>query len=162
MIWGVDPGVRKVAVVGIDWHEHIVTKNIEVRKAHRAMELGALSLALNKVLESDPNPILFCEEPVVAGARNIRTSLQIAQTVGVVLASTARSYLVPVSTWKIETVGKGNADKSAVMDWIRQDYPGYFAACDGNQDIADAAAIAIYGRGIVLRSPVDPGSRSHL
>lgn len=150
-------------MVGIDWHNsEMIARDIQVPKGPRGQELRGLSFVLQALLAQDESPILFCEEAVVAGARNLRTSLQISQTVGVVLASTALSYLVPVSTWKIETVGKGNADKSSVMNWLRVGYSGYFASCDGNQDIADAAAIAIYGRDVYLRSTVDPGSRSHL
>lgn len=84
----------------------------------------------------------FVEEPVVAGARNLRTSLRIAQVSGAVL-SAVEGELVPVSTWKKATVGSGNASKDDVRDWL-SDKPEYSKAKE-SQDWIDATCLRLYG-----------------
>jgi Holliday junction resolvasome RuvABC endonuclease subunit len=162
-VWGVDPGTRKIACFGIDIESNeTMYFAFETKKDSRWKELRAIRHRLSQLHVQ--SGVVFCEEPVLAGARNIRTTIGIAQTVGVAMSTGLPSYLVEVSTWKKQTVGKGNADKAGVSDWLRQEYEAYFRSCDGNQDIVDAAAIAVYGRDVVLRSPrsVDSGSCSPL
>lgn len=88
---------------------------------------------------------VFVEEPVVAGARNIRTSLQMAQVCGVVL-SVLNGQVVPVSTWKKAVVGKGNASKEDVKEWLSNIQHRYPEA--KQQDHVDATCIRIYGETI--------------
>ena len=92
---------------------------------------------------------VFIEEPLVAGRRNLRTALLMAQMVGAVIAQcaeyTKKVYLVPVSAWKVGTVGKGGASKTEVADWLNAVHPGYAAQCAGRQDLIDACCIAWHG-----------------
>lgn len=101
-------------------------------------------------------PVVFIEEPLVAGARNIRSGLKLAEAVGVIIAAvscyTDRCYLVPVASWKKGTVGNGSASKQDVALWLSQYHPSYAAHCDGSQDLADACCIARYGVGVVADS----------
>lgn len=111
-----------------------------------------------------PATVVYIEEPVVAGARNIRSSLLIAQICGVMMGVCAsvgikEVYLVPVSSWKKEVVGNGAADKQRVHAWIDQNHPEIAALCGGDQDLYDAACVAIYGQRSLSR--VD-GIRSEL
>lgn len=103
--------------------------------------------------DEDTTVYVFCEEPVVAGARNLRTSLKIAQAVGAIVSgaahSTLRTYLVPVSKWKKATCGSGSAGKPQVTDWLNHTHPAYAAACGGKQDLVDACCIALYGLSII-------------
>jgi len=160
-VWGVDPAARKLALFGINGEHHQV-HIITTPKLGRGNELTRMRYQLEKLLGAEADPIVFCEEPVVAGVRNLRSTILLAQTVGMVLALDVPVYLVPVSTWKKDTTGRGNADKSGVSEWLRLEYEQYFLSCDGNQDAVDAAAIAIHGINVLHRSTVDSGSRSHL
>lgn len=91
--------------------------------------------------------VMYIEEPVVAGARNIRSSLLIAQIAGVVLSVTEgmdRVYFVPVSSWKRATHGSGAADKASVASWLSIYHPDVSHWCT-DQDLVDAACVAFYG-----------------
>ena len=100
--------------------------------------------------------VVFCEEPVSAGARNLRTYGQMAMSVGAIVAAltqhTPRVYLVPVSKWKEVVVGKGNASKAEVALWLNRVHPIYAAQCDGRQDLIDACCIALYGLTLISTS----------
>lgn len=162
MIYGVDPGCRKLALFGVELDgSRFVAKAWTAPTSSRGLEVSTLQGHLRRVVDRDPEAVIFCEDAIVAGARNLQTTIQLAHTVGMVLSQEPMTYLAPVGKWKKETTGNGSSDKQGVSDWLRLEYPEYFAACDGNQDIVDAAAIAVYGRGVVLRS-VDSRSRSNL
>jgi len=159
IVVGIDPSTRgfhAVALIGIQARTYTVA--VEWQK------LGLWALALQQVsrmasdmmasIEEDRGPdepvMVFIEEPLVAGRRNLRTALQMAQVVGAIVGMvvewTNRVYLVPVSTWKVNTVGKGNASKEDVAGWLTRYHSVYAAACDGRQDLIDACCIACYGR----------------
>jgi hypothetical protein len=95
----------------------------------------------------------FIEEAPVAGARNLRTALKLAMSVGAIAAAitgfTERCYLVPVDRWKKGTVGHGGASKPDVALWLSGAHPEYSVACDGSQDLIDACAISCYGIQVV-------------
>ena len=57
-------------------------------------------------------------------------------------------HLVPVGTWKKATVGKGNATKAEVKQWVEMKYPTLKGE---GQDILDAAALADYGHQVLDR-----------
>lgn len=150
MIWGLDPASKKIAMFTDDEgqvHAHL----FEVPRSDRNLELKALRTQMELILKYDPNPVIYCEEPVVAGARNLRSTILVAESVGVVLCLNAKVHLVPVSSWKKATVGKGNASKEEVSEWLRREHPGYAGYCRDarerdSQDLTDAAAIYLYGR----------------
>jgi Holliday junction resolvasome RuvABC endonuclease subunit len=138
-IIGVDLGVRSVHIASDTY-----CWTIEATKSERAKELQFLSekLYLN-FIKSDV--YAYVEEPVVAGARNLRTSLQIAQVCGVVL-SVLNGELVPVSSWKKGTVGKGNAKKEDAANWLQEVHPVLHQRTK-RQDHIDATCIRLYGLG---------------
>lgn len=152
MIWGVDPASKKIAMFSDDGrvHAHLLL----VKPSTRNLELIALRNQMELILKCDPNPVIYCEEPVVAGARNLRSTILIAETAGMILGMRARTVLVPVSSWKKSTVGKGNATKDEVAQWLREEHPGYASHCHGNQDLTDAAALCIYGQQLEIGSTV--------
>lgn len=145
MIYGIDPAGRGVAVFAID-STHAAAYVLEVERTNRGQEIRELHDKLGKLLQRDPEPIVFVEAPVVAGARNLQTTIQLAQTVGMVMALPHRTYQVAIGSWKAATVGRGDASKESVSDWLREAYPEYHSLCDGNGDLVDAAAICVYGR----------------
>lgn len=142
MIYGIDPASKKIAIFGGD---PLHARTIKVAKTQRSEELNKLRTVLTEVIGD--NDTVYVEEPVLAGARNIRSTLLVAETVGMVL-SVCRAHLVEVSTWKKSTVGKGNASKDDVRIWLERAYPAYAQACAGDQDLIDAAAIFVHGRGV--------------
>lgn len=147
MIWGVDPASKKIAMFTDD--EGFVRNHvIEVRKSDRNTELMSLRAQMEDILLYDRGPIIYCEEPVLAGARNIRSTILVAETVGMILSLNAEVRVVPVSSWKKATVGNGNATKDDVTRWLNREHPEYAGHCRESQDLRDAAAIFIYGRSV--------------
>lgn len=104
----------------------------------------------------DEEVMVFCEEAVAAGARNLRTYAQLAMAVASILTATTlytpKCYLVPVSKWKQGTVGSGTAGKDVVTLWLNRVYPSYAARCGASQDLVDACCIARYGLTVVADS----------
>lgn len=150
-IWGVDPASKKIAMFTVPVDDLVRTEFIEVKKSDRNLELVSLRDHIEFNLLYDTDPILYVEEPVVAGARNIRSTILIAETVGMILALRAKVHMVPVSSWKKATVGNGHATKEDVAQWLAEEHPDYAKHCGSNQDLIDAAAIYIYGRGMEER-----------
>src|SRR5512139_3457164 len=128
MIWGVDPASKKIAMF-TDNEGLVHTELIEVQKSDRNLELMALRNHMEYVLKYDRDPVIYCEEPVVAGVRNLRSTILIAETVGMILCLNAQVHLVPVSSWKKYTVGKGNATKDDVTEWLKREHPTYASYC---------------------------------
>jgi Holliday junction resolvasome RuvABC endonuclease subunit len=145
MIWGCDPASKKLALF-TDGAEGPKASLLLVKKTDRNTELNAMKLWLNALIEADPEPVIYVEEPVLAGVRNIRTTILIAETVGMVLSRHARVHVVPVDSWKKATVGKGGVSKDDVALWLGKEHPDYAALCGQDQDLTDAAAIFVYGR----------------
>jgi Holliday junction resolvasome RuvABC endonuclease subunit len=156
MLWGCDPASKKIALFTVD-EDLVRTEIFEVKKTDRNLELMALRTHMEQLLQYDPDPIIYCEEPVVAGARNLRSTILIAETVGMILSLNALVRLVPVSSWKAGTVGNGHATKDDVAQWLQEEHPHYARHCRDtqqreSQDLRDAAAIHIYGRDMEART----------
>ena len=90
----------------------------------------------------------FIESPVV-GRGGVRSTMVQCFTSGAIQGALhdagCRTQTANVSTWKKYVVGKGNATKEEVAKHLRLRWPALHAAAGGNQDVYDAACIAIYG-----------------
>jgi hypothetical protein len=142
---GIDLGVRKVTLFQIDGTPFGL--HYETPKSERSTELADIAGYLQRLeAEGLLEGTKWVEAPLLAGMRNIQTTIAIAQTSGTVLSSLSDTHQVPVSSWKQRTVGKGNADKSAVRAWLDEYHPKLAQLCGSNQDLYDAACIGLYGR----------------
>jgi Holliday junction resolvasome RuvABC endonuclease subunit len=143
-VWGVDYGVRAFYAARIepDRDKHEAFSVVLPKGMTRSQELAELSTQFAQLVDGEA---VFIEEPVVAGVRNLRTSLQLAQTAGALMSrTTGMADFVPVSSWKIGTVGRGNADKTSVSEWLSMSNPAYFELCGGDQNRVDATCIALW------------------
>lgn len=150
MIWGIDLGVRSVYLAGLDGDElvHLVALSTEKRVV-RSLELDSLGKQAQEYI--DPEDDVFVEEPPLAGPKNLRTFGALHQVFGTMLSHVGgREAVVP--TWKLEVVGRGNADKASVAEWLRSAHPSYSAQCGGDQNLVDAVCIALYGSAVVGRA----------
>jgi len=140
---GIDCGGQKVAVVDIDNGHFLVYEVLGRQERHTvARRIRAYLESVEHLLDGS----IWVEAPVLAGVRNIQSTIKVAQTTGIVHAVLAQTHEVAVSSWKKRTVGQGNASKPQVRDWLDEHHPDIARMCRGNQDLYDAACIALYGR----------------
>lgn len=150
---GIDPASKKIAIFGVQNGQPFAMTKV-VKKSSRDIELTDLRGFMETVLHmfdgKDGDLTLFCEAPVLAGRRNIQSTILIAETVGMILSLGVPTYLVAPSAWKAKTLGagNGNASKEDVAKWLEAEYKGYSDLCDGDQDLCDAATIYLYGAGV--------------
>lgn len=146
MIWGIDIGTRSLYLAGLDEEDRLSLDQIILApKSARYLELTGLATWLTALLS--PHDTVFIEEP--PKVRNVRTVIQLAEVVGAVCSLAVPTYPTPVASWKKATVGKGNAEKSDVSNWLDDRYPLYSSQCGDDQNLVDATCIALYGRGLV-------------
>lgn len=92
---------------------------------------------------------VYMEAPLVG--RNVASTIVQAQVGGAVVAAVKNSlrptplHMVNVGTWKKQVVGKGNAQKSEVAEWLEKNWPEAYHEAAGDQDLIDAACINRYG-----------------
>lgn len=148
MIKGIDLNSRAIALIGIT--EPWIYEKIEVhgKVTDRAQILGMLHQSALEIIE--PGDQVYVEAPILAGMRNIQSTVKIAAAYGAVLSAIdmrrAAAIEVPVSSWKVATVGHGAASKDDVSRWLHRVHPSVHRECSGDQDLMDAACIALYGQ----------------
>ena len=149
-ILGIDPSSKTVALAWLSDELGLITQKHEVKRTTRWREAQALAgMFTNLSPRYWTAQTIYIEEPVVAGPRNLRSTILIAETVGMLLGVTrSPCVLVPVTSWKKGTTGHGNSTKDEVADWLKEVHPSYSAQCDGDQDLIDATCIALYGRDV--------------
>lgn len=146
---GIDLGVRSLHVAVIDDYDKLwVNSYVLPRQYERYQELRYCSKFLHDTV-GHKSAKVYIEEPVVAGARNLRTSLQMAQLAGALMSTVIQpAYFVEVTSWKKKVVGSGNASKEDVALWLKEHHMDYSAACEGDQNKVDATCIALYGQAV--------------
>jgi Holliday junction resolvasome RuvABC endonuclease subunit len=145
MIWGVDLGMRSLYIYGTE-----DIQIVSVPKGDRYLEIYSMAKWVSQIFDKDDT--VFYEEPVLAGPKNIRTIIGLAQSSAALLSgSAAHCYEVPVGTWKKEVVGKGNAKKEEVAAWLEENDHPTFVRCGEDQNLIDAACIQKYGIAVMDR-----------
>lgn len=157
VVMGVDPSSRTWAMVVLDGDQPYVFKTSVPQKIKDPQQIARDLYAAGLLYLTSWSPLaVYIEEPLVAGARNLQSSLKIARSVGVfmgacVAAGITHTYLIPVATWKAKVVGHGNASKDDVRAWLAGHKPEIAEICGDDQDLRDAACIALYGQGLQRR-----------
>lgn len=144
---GIDCGGQKIAIVDLQ------TNYADVYDVRRKQDRNRVIREMARWVENHSHWIagrpVFVEAPVLAGARNIQSTIKVAQTTGAVLAGLDNVREVAISSWKKRTVGNGNANKEQVRLWLDVTHPEIAHMCGGNQDLYDAACIALYGQSVL-------------
>jgi len=152
LIWGIDIGVRSAYLVCLDGDEIAYAEKIESPgKVVRSLELDRIVAQAKEFIA--PEDDVFIEAPPMAGPRNIGTYGELNQTLGALLSAVG-GRTVNVMSWKKDVVGKGNATKDEVKDWLFTHHLDMHVACKDNQNLIDAACIALYGRLVMDRAEV--------
>lgn len=161
IVVGIDPASTHIAFVTL-YKEHFrvtVSKNLgksgpEACHNARLLTLETIGETIKWVKKINGKELhlpihCFYELPVV-GRGGVRSTMVQCFTSGSVQATLYErqcpTYPVNVSSWKKAVVGKGNADKGEVAEYLRLRWGALYQTASGNQDVYDASAIALYGR----------------
>jgi Holliday junction resolvasome RuvABC endonuclease subunit len=151
MIFGIDVAMRRIAIA------EITQPRVEVyelkKPIDRGQELRDMGFWLSELVPWMRGGPVYLEAAVVAGARNIQSTIKVAQTIGAVMTVVPGVQQVAISSWKLSTVGNGNASKQQVRDWLDLTHPDLALLCDGNQDLYDATCIALHGQAMAALRP---------
>jgi Holliday junction resolvasome RuvABC endonuclease subunit len=155
---GIDLGVHKIAMAlfinneladAISWEAPY-----NIPRDRQLRELAGVAYDWGLGHDADQ---IWVEEPLMGN--NHKYSLAISELKGAVLShlNVLRSRgcdirTVNVSSWKREVVGKGNATKEQVSNYIDATHPDYAPFCDGDQDRIDACCVGLYGLRISARA----------
>lgn len=144
---GIDYGVRRCAIVcpqnGEFWDLELppgdIVSSLDVMHDFVFSTINAIR---------GKTAYVCVEAPIVGLSRNLRTGLHLGMVAGA-LAVAARQTGAPTefvepSTWKKAVVGRGNANKEQVAEWLEEHKPELFKKAT-NQDLIDACCIGFYG-----------------
>lgn len=148
---GVDCGGSKIAVVNVVDGEILESQEMfAIEDIPRGTALFELGFYLRRQWYPKSHRYdVWMEAPIVAGARNLQSSLRVAQVTGVVQANLHNVRDVAVSSWKKAVVGNGNTDKDGVRQWVRENHPRAYEVVGHSQDLIDAFCIGLYGDVVV-------------
>lgn len=153
-ILGIDPSSNHLAVVTMTAQGYRFDKfslgkgKFEARKAHRAY------VNLSMLLESIPlspsgDRYAWIERSIIANSRNFYGSIVQAYASGAIQAALGQHNFqvgfVSPSQWKKVVCGHGHATKEDVAAVVQLRWPALHRRACLDQDVLDAAAIAIYG-----------------
>ena len=147
---GIDYGVRRVAIAipDINVFDELLLKNGEDLDNLFAMA----SWVGEKVLLHKPD-LVIVEKQIQGISGNVRTGLSLGMVAGAFAFSVKLLgpdvELIGPSSWKKAVVGRGNADKKAVSEWLESTHPEYFKQCKAltsPQDAIASTCLALYGK----------------
>ena len=148
---GIDLGIAKVALSFVKKGTLLGTEAYQSHSmllTHQLMDLGDYLYSEVKYFKP---AYVFIEATIIGNNR--KYSIRLAETMGAALCQlgllqTEQLFdVVPVNnkSWKLHTVGDGNATKTAVRNYIDGIQEAYSGLCGDDQDRYDAAAIGLYG-----------------
>ena len=159
LVLGIDPSSKKLAVVysvlGKENEVKFKTKKLPQEKPE------ACSIAyewLKGFIEDIRGDIptkdiyVFIELPVL-GRGGAGSTIPQAQINGAILAGafSTGANVVPVNNVRVkkEVIGKGNANKDAIKEWLSVAWAGLYKFIHEDQDLCDSAMIYTYGKQVV-------------
>jgi Holliday junction resolvasome RuvABC endonuclease subunit len=146
-LMGVDLGIHKVACFGWDEDIPYVWAWTAPETYQREDQLQAIAAQVRDLATFHDADEVWIEDTLVGN--NVKYSMAITEVKGAVMAYLAKHTevrLVNVQSWKKGTVGGGNASKDMVREYIQVSHGAYAPLCGDDQDLYDAACIALYGR----------------
>lgn len=149
LIYGVDVGSRRLAIADPRQPHYEIFKLKAMRSGHKVDQTFDIPLMGDWLADTVPRGALIVLEKPFKGsvAGNIGTAVRLSQVAGAVIAKhRGRCIQIVPGTWKKAVIGNGGADKPAIQDWVRHNYPAIAAACEEDQDLYDAACMGLYGQ----------------
>ena len=155
VVLGIDPASTRIAYVALaEDDSYLAGANKKLGKSGGEACAAAWKYMSDVVATiygqwPDSSVSAFIESPVVGGG-GVRSTMVQCFTSGAIQGLLhergIQSQVANVSSWKKHVVGKGNATKDEVAEYLRRGWPAIYREAGGNQDIYDAACIAFFGR----------------
>jgi len=144
---GIDPSSKKLALCvsenGYDSELHTIDLPGGLYSA-----TGAAYREVFSFLDFGGDLVIYMEAPLV-GVGGVHSTVVQAQVGGAVMAAASNFgvplKLVNVGHWKKTVIGKGNAKKPEIAEWVEKNCPEAYHLAEGDQDLIDAIAIHRYG-----------------
>jgi Holliday junction resolvasome RuvABC endonuclease subunit len=164
IVIGIDPAATHLAAVILGGPKpyQLVTRTMPKDAVLRCAAAYRWTRRLIRLFPLADDIVVAVEEPVIGkpGRAGANGTLPQAKVHGAILAagSMAAVTVIPInnSQWKKRIVGKGNASKAEVNQFVKRTAPKLWAEAKGNQDLCDALCIAQHGLYVVkLREKID-------
>lgn len=154
IIIGVDPASSKLALVAICGDKFVSKAYTRLGKSGGVACWNAWNSTERFVAELpwelDGRELHSYIEAPLVGRGGVRTTMVQCFTSGAVQGALNglgfSTEVANVSSWKKRVVGRGNAKKPEIAEFLRINHPELFRATSGNQDLVDASCIALYGQ----------------
>lgn len=158
VVIGIDPSSRKLAavisVIGDEKNVEIITKPLPQDKPTSCL----LAFEWARVLVEKHSPrgdvYAFIELPVL-GRGGPGSTIPQAQVNGALLAGLqmAGAIVTPVNNSRVkkEVIGRGNANKDDIRQWVHDTWNDLYVKIEKDQDLCDSAMIYQYGSQVVGR-----------
>ena len=156
-IAGIDYGTRRVAITFFI-HENGLTESFMYEldlsgSNDHVKDMAVLSEYATDLFTKHNPSFVAIEQPIQGMSKNVRVGLLMGMSAGALSVAASRSgaevAMVAPATWKKTVIGRGNADKQAVSEWLETTYPGLFERCNKSQDLVDATCIALHAQKVL-------------
>lgn len=168
IVIGIDPSSSKIAVVVVKGGRPVTHHVLGLPPKQPAETCTLASKFINDLIVSlqypegiwdevpDPLPVhVFLEAPVYAPKAGPGSLIPQAQVSGAILAACGLRgvpvELVDNAVWKKDVIGSGSASKIEIARWVRMHCRSIYLAAQADQDVCDAACIALHGSHFVHR-----------
>ncbi len=153
----IDPSSRKLAAVvsKIGKEPSVETHTRKLPQDKPTACLLAFEWARSLVdMQEESDVCVFVEMPVM-GRGGPGSTIPQAQINGALLAGAqmANAEVLPVNNARAKktVIGRGNATKDDIKQWVKAAWPVLYARIGKDQDLCDSAMIYVYGKGVVER-----------
>jgi Holliday junction resolvasome RuvABC endonuclease subunit len=152
---GVDYGTRRIAITVIS-EKSVELYEIDLSGTdNHVKDIAVLSDYLTDVLIKHKPTLVAIEQPIQGASRNVRVGLLMGMVAGALSVAAnhtgASVAIVAPATWKKSVIGRGNADKQSVSDWLERQHPRVFERCNKSQDLVDSTCLALHAEKILER-----------
>ena len=167
VVVGIDASSTHIAYVALYGSEFRVTVSKNLGKSGPEACFNARELTLKTIGElrtwagEGVAIYAFYELPVLGRGGFTSTTVQCftsGAVQGALYERKCKTHPVNVSSWKKAVVGKGNADKKQVGEYVRLGWNAIYNSAHGNQDVYDATCIALYGRQFLESQMAETGT----
>lgn len=156
VVIGIDPSSRKLAavvsVIGDEANVQTITKPLPQDKPTACLLAFEWARTLVETHKSLGDVYAFIELPVF-GRGGPGSTIPQAQVNGALLAGLqmAGANVTPVNNARVkkEVIGRGNANKDDIREWVKLAWNDLYVKIEKDQDLCDSAMIYQYGSQVV-------------